>query len=94
MRTSTHTTALTAKARLVIDGSRMVPGRDYDPDKTYCQNVAASSIKIALIIAAIYMLKKKGADLESAYLVPKPDPKFPLFVATPDGWAKCPGSQG
>ena len=60
-------TALTAKARLVLDGSRMVEGRDYDPDQTYCQNVAASSIKIALIIASIYMLLKKAADLEGRF---------------------------
>jgi hypothetical protein len=80
--------ALTAKARLVIDGSHMIPGVDFDPKKTYCQNVAASSIKIALVIAAVYMLKKKGADLEGAYLVPKPDPEFPILVATPDGTSR------
>ena len=52
-------TALTAKGRLVLDGSRMVPGRDYNPDETYCQNVAASSVKIALIIAAILSSLRK-----------------------------------
>jgi hypothetical protein len=84
-------TALTAKARLVLDGSRMVEGRDYDPDHTYCQNVAASSIKIALIIASIYMLLKKAADLEGAFLIPEADPDFPMYVATPDGYTRRPG---
>jgi hypothetical protein len=47
--------------------------------------VAASSIKIALIIASIYMLLKKAADLEGAFLIPPAHPDFPMYVATPDG---------
>lgn len=90
--------AHTAKGRMVLDGSRMLAGRDYDPSQTYCQNVSASSITIAFIIAAAYMLEMNQADAVGSYLIPKPNlefPKpnleFPVYVHTPHGYQSRPG---
>ena len=41
----------------------MIPWIDFDPNAVYCGNVSASSIKIALVIAAIYKLEMRGVDL-------------------------------
>ena len=35
---------MSQKARMVIDGSKCIPGLDYNPDEVYCGNVAATSI--------------------------------------------------
>ena len=37
---------LSLKACLVVNGKMCKPGIDYDPDETYCGNVAATFIKI------------------------------------------------
>ena len=37
---------MTMKARLVVNGKMCKPGLDYNPDETYCGNVAATSIKV------------------------------------------------
>jgi hypothetical protein len=43
----------TKKARLVGRGDMMIPWVDFDPNAVYCGNVAASSIKMALVIAVM-----------------------------------------
>ena len=74
----------TKKARLVGRGDMMI---DFDPNG----NVSASSIKIALVIAAIYKLEMRGGDLVGAYLVTLANPDFPVFIKTPQGYKIRPG---
>jgi Reverse transcriptase (RNA-dependent DNA polymerase) len=76
----------TKKARLVGRGDRMIPFIDFDPNAVYCGNVAASSIKIALVIAAMYKLVMRGGDLVGAYLVTQANPDFPVHIQTPQGY--------
>ena len=66
----------TFKARLVGRGDLMIPSVHFNPNKTYCGNVSATSIKIALTIAAKYKLTMRGNDLEGAYLVTKGDKNY------------------
>ena len=42
------------------------PSIDYDPDETYCGNVAATSIKIFFALSALY-LTLRGGNLVGAY---------------------------
>ena len=42
----------TKKARLVGRGDKMIPNVDFDPEAVYRGNVAACSIKLAMVIAA------------------------------------------
>ena len=76
----------TKKSRLVGRGDRMIPFIDFDPNAVYCGNVAASSIKIALVIAAMYKLVMRGGDLVGAYLVTQANPDFPVHIQTPQGY--------
>ena len=82
----------TKKARLVGRGDLMIPWIDYDPNAVYCGNVAASSIKIALIIAAQYKLIMRGGDLVGAYLVTLANPDYPVYIRTPQGYFIGPGN--
>ena len=86
MWTFTIKTEGTLKARLVGRGDLMIPHIDFDPNKTYCGNVSATSIKIAVTIAAKYKLTMRGGDLEGAYLVTRGDMEFPVFIKTPEGY--------
>jgi hypothetical protein len=54
----------TKKARLVGRGDMMIPWVDFNPNAVYCGNVAASSIKLAFIIAAMYKLVIRGGTLK------------------------------
>ena len=54
------------KAQLVALGNLMKPGRDFDPNDTYCGNVSAVSIKIALSLVSNFNLIMKGGDLKGA----------------------------
>ena len=45
---------MSKKARMVIDGSKCIPGLDYNPDEVYCGNVAATSIKVFFALSALY----------------------------------------
>ena len=81
----------TKKARLVGRGDMMIPWVDFDPNAVYCGNVSASSIKIALIIAASYKLIMRGGDLVGAYLVTLANPDYPVFIKTPQGYNIGPG---
>jgi hypothetical protein len=71
MWTFTIETEGTFKARLLGRGDLMIPFVDFNPSITYCGNASATSIKIALTIAAKYELTMRGGDLEGAYLVTK-----------------------
>ena len=82
----------TRKARLVGRGDMMFPWVDFDPNAVYCGNVAASSIKIALIIAATYKLIMRGGDLVGAYLVTLANPDYPVHIKTPLGYTVDPGN--
>jgi hypothetical protein len=73
----------TRKARLVGRGDMMIPRVDFNPDQVYCGNIAASSIKMALVIAAMYKLVMRGGDLVGAYLVTLANPEFPVHIKTP-----------
>ena len=57
-------------------------GRYYDPSDTYCGNVSAPSIKIALKIAAMYGLKMVGGDIDGAYLITRT--KTSIAIHTPE----------
>ena len=77
----------TKKARLVGRGDLMIPWVDFNPFAVYCGNVNASSIKIALTIAAAYKLTMRGGDLVGAYLVTLANPDFPVHIKTPQGYS-------
>ena len=81
----------TKKARLVGRGDMMIPWIDFDPNAVYCGNVSASSIKIAMVIAALYKLEMGGGDLVGAYLVTLANPDFPVYIKTPQGYNIKPG---
>jgi hypothetical protein len=66
----------TKKARLVGRGDMMIPWVDFDPNAVYCGIVAASSIKMARVIDAMYMLLMRGGDLVGAYLITLANPKL------------------
>ena len=76
----------TKKARLVGRGDKMIPNVDFDPDAVYCGNVSACSIKLAMVIAAVYKLIMKGGDLVGAYLITRANKDFPVFIITPQGY--------
>ena len=86
MWTFTIKTEGTFKARLVGRGDLKIPFVDFNPNKTYCRNVSATSIKIALTIAAKYKLTMRGGDLKGAYLLTKGDKNYPVFIKTPEGY--------
>ena len=67
---------------MVANGKMCKPGLDYNPDETYCGNVAATSIKVFF---ALYGLTLRGGDLVGAYLVTLGSKDFMLCMATPDG---------
>ena len=76
----------TFKARLVARGDLMKPFVHYHPNDVYCGNVSATSIKIAVAIAAAYKLTMRGGDLEGAYLVTRANASYPIFIKTPEGY--------
>ena len=76
---------LSLKTRLVVNGKMCKPGVDYDPDETYCGNVAAMSIKIFFALSALYGLTLRGGDLVGAYLVTPGSKDFLRCMATPEG---------
>ena len=76
----------TYKARLVARGDLMKPFVHYHPNDVYCGNVSATSIKIAIAIAAAYKLTMRGGDLEGAYLVTRANAAYPIFIKTPEGY--------
>jgi hypothetical protein len=77
----------TRKARLVGREDLMIPWVDFDPNAVCCGNVAANSIKMALVIAAMYKLVMRGGNLDGAYLATKVNPDFPVRMQTPQGYA-------
>ena len=77
----------TLKARLVGRGDLMLPYVDFDPNKVYCGNVTACSIKMCMTIAAKYKLEMRGGDLEGAYLVTRANPDYPVYIKTPQGYS-------
>ena len=76
---------MSKKARMIIDGSKCIPGLDYNPDELYCGNVAATSIKVFFALSALYGLTLRGGDLVGAYLVTPRSKNFVLCIATPQG---------
>jgi hypothetical protein len=81
----------TKKARLGGRGDLMIPWVDFDPNAVYCGNVAASSITMALVVAAMCKLVMWGGDLGGAYLVKLANPAFPVHLKTPPGYNIAPG---
>ena len=81
----------TKKARLVGRGDKMIPNVDFDSEAVYCGNVAACSIKLAMVIAATYKLVMRGGDLVGAYLITRANKDFPVFIITPQGYDVPPG---
>ena len=80
----------TLKARLVARGDLMKP---YDhPNDVYCGNVSATSIRIAVAIAAAYKCTMRGGDLEGAYLVTRANEVYPIFIKTPEGYGISEGT--
>ena len=57
---------------------------------TYCGNVGAPSIKIALKIAAMYGLKMGSGDIDVTYLITRT--KTSIAIHTPEEWY-CPSGQ-
>ena len=74
---------MSKRARMVIDGSKCIPGLDYNPDEEYCGNVVATSIKVFFALSALYGLTLRGCDLVGAYLVTPGSKDFMLCIATP-----------
>ena len=69
------------KARMVIDGSKCIPGVDFNPNEVYCGNVTATFIKIFFALSALYGLILRGGDLVGAYLVTPVSKEFMLYVS-------------
>jgi hypothetical protein len=65
----------------------MSPWVDFDPNAVYCGNVAVSSVKLALIIAATYKFVMRGGDLVGAYLLTLANPDILAFIKTPEGYS-------
>ena len=82
---------MSKKARMVIYGSKCIPGLDYNPDEVYCGNVAATPIKVFFALSALYGLTLRGDDLVGAYLVTPGSKDFMLCIATPQGIEVPPG---
>ena len=82
---------MSKKARMVIDGSKCIPGLDYNPDEVYCGNVAATSIMVFFALSALYGLTLRGGDLVGAYLVTPGSKDFMLCIATLQGIKAPPG---
>ena len=76
---------ISKKARMVIDGSKCIPGLDCNPDEVNCGNVAATSIKVFFALSALYGLTLRGGDLVGAHLVTSDRIDFMLCIATPPG---------
>ena len=60
---------LSLKARLVVNGKMCI---DYDPDETYCGNVAATSTKIFFALSALYgltLLNNGTPDCKKIYCI-------------------------
>jgi hypothetical protein len=76
----------TRKERLVGRGDLMIPWVEFNPNGVYCGNVAASSIKMALVTAAMYKLVMRGGDLVGVYLVTQANPDFPVHIQDPQGY--------
>ena len=74
---------ISKKARIVIDGSKCIPGLDCNPDEVHCGNVAATSIKVFFALSALYGLTLRGGDLVGAFLVTPGNEDFMLCIATP-----------
>ena len=55
------------------------------PKEIYCGNTSACGIKLVLTIAASYKLRMRGGDLVGAYLVPRANKDYPVFIKTPKG---------
>ena len=66
---------------MVIDGSKCIPGVDFNPDEVYYGNVTATSIKIFFALSALYGLILRGGDLVGAYLVTPGSKQFMLCIA-------------
>lgn len=62
----------------------MVPDRDIDPHNCYSGIASATCIKIALAIAALYLLIQKAFDMVGAYLVTPRDQGHIVYVHTPE----------
>ena len=75
----------TRKAHLIGRGDLMILWVDFDPNAVCCGNVAASSIKMAIVIAAMCKLVMRGGDLVGAYLVTQANPDFPVHIQAPQG---------
>ena len=76
---------ISKKARMVIDGSKCIPGLDYNPDEVYCGNVAATSIKVFFALSALYGLTLWEGDLVGAHLVTPGSKDFMLCIAASQG---------
>ena len=55
----------TRKAHLIGRGDLILLWVDFDPNAVYCGNVAASSTKMDLVIAAMWKLVMRGGDRSS-----------------------------
>ena len=82
---------MSKKARMVIYGSKCIPGLNYNPDEVYCGNVAATPNKVFFALSALYGLTLRGGDLVGAYLVTPGSKDFMLCIATPQGIEAPPG---
>jgi hypothetical protein len=70
------------KARLCVDGSQQLFGRDYW--ETYAPVVTWSTVRLVLLLATILNLKSRQVDYTQAF--PQAELSDPVFMRLPQGW--------
>jgi len=70
------------KARLCVDGSQQLHGRDYW--ETYAPVVSWPAIRLTLLLSIILGLKSRQVDYTQAF--PQADLEDPVFMRLPQGW--------
>jgi len=72
------------KARLNIDGSRMKPGKHYDPNHTYAPVASWNSIRLLLIMTAVHGWTTRQIDFVLAF--PQAPVERDIYMKIPAGF--------
>jgi hypothetical protein len=70
------------KARLCVDGSQQLQGRDFW--ETYAPVVSWSTVRLILLLSTIMNLKTRQVDYTQAF--PQAELQDPVFMRIPQGW--------
>jgi hypothetical protein len=70
------------KARICVDGSQQLHGRDYW--ETYAPVITWSTVRLVLLLSTILNLKSRQVDYTQAF--PQAELTDPVFMRLPQGW--------